>query len=111
LSGGAEVTLKRGELFKLTSRHTELTGVNPLHRELVLDAAGRGGAGGGGGAGGAGGTGEGTVEVDGGARISDGGGGGQGLTLVHFSAQPEPFLTQHPPQTHPGTPCNLLNTP
>jgi hypothetical protein len=24
-------------------------------------------------------------------------GGGQGLTLVHFSAQPEPFLTQNTP--------------
>ena len=23
--------------------------------------------------------------------------GGQGLTLVHFSAQPEPFLTQNTP--------------
>jgi len=28
---------------------------------------------------------------------SRGGGGGQGLTLVHFSAQPEPILTQNTP--------------
>ena len=25
------------------------------------------------------------------------GGGGQGITLVHFSAQPEPFLKQNAP--------------
>jgi len=28
----------------------------------------------------------------------------QGLTLVHFSAQPEPFLTQNTPLTSPSTP-------
>jgi beta-phosphoglucomutase-like phosphatase (HAD superfamily) len=28
----------------------------------------------------------------------------QGLTLVHFSAQPEPLLTQNTPQTPPNTP-------
>jgi hypothetical protein len=28
----------------------------------------------------------------------------QGLTLVHFSAQPEPFLPQNIPQTPPYTP-------
>ena len=28
----------------------------------------------------------------------------QGVTLVHFSAQPEPFLTQNTPQTSPHTP-------
>jgi len=31
-------------------------------------------------------------------------GAGRGLTLVHFSAQPQPFLTQN-------TPCTPLNTP
>ena len=29
---------------------------------------------------------------------------GQGLTLVHFSAQPQPFLTQNTPYTPPTTP-------
>ena len=38
-------------------------------------------------------------------------GPGQGLTLVQFSAQPEPFLTQNAPQTTLDSPCNLLNTP
>jgi peptidase E len=28
----------------------------------------------------------------------------QGLTLVHFSGQPEPFLTQSTPYTPPNTP-------
>jgi len=28
----------------------------------------------------------------------------QGLTLVHFSDQPEPLLTQNTPQTSPDTP-------
>ena len=31
------------------------------------------------------------------------GGAGQGLTLIHFSAQPEPFLTEHTLHT-PDTP-------
>jgi len=35
----------------------------------------------------------------------------QGLTLVHFSAQPEPFLTQHAPHTPPDTPRHPLQTP
>jgi hypothetical protein len=30
-------------------------------------------------------------------------GGGQGLTLVHFSAQTEPFLAQNTPSTPPDT--------
>ena len=29
---------------------------------------------------------------------------GQGLTLAHFPAQPEPFLTQNTPYTPPNTP-------
>jgi dsDNA-specific endonuclease/ATPase MutS2 len=29
---------------------------------------------------------------------------GQGLTLVHFTPQPEPFMTQNTPYTPPGTP-------
>jgi len=29
----------------------------------------------------------------------------QGRTLVHFSAQPEPFLTQNTPYTPPKNPC------
>jgi len=37
-------------------------------------------------------------------------GTGQGLTLVHFSAQPEPFLTQNPPWTLHSTPKHPLNT-
>jgi hypothetical protein len=32
----------------------------------------------------------------------------QGLTLVHFSAQPEPFLTQNTPQTPPETPLHSM---
>ena len=36
---------------------------------------------------------------------------GQGLTLVHFSAQPELFLTQNIPCTPPNTPSHLLYTP
>ena len=35
----------------------------------------------------------------------------QGLTLVPFSAQLEPFLTQNTPQTPPKTSEHLLNTP
>jgi len=35
----------------------------------------------------------------------------EGLTLVHFSAQPEPFLTQNTPQTPPATPCHPLIPP
>ena len=31
-------------------------------------------------------------------------GGRQGLTLVHFSAQPEPFMTQYRPYIPPSTP-------
>ena len=31
-------------------------------------------------------------------------GPGQGLTLVHFSAQLEPYLTQNTPYTSPNTP-------
>jgi len=34
----------------------------------------------------------------------------QGLTLVHFSAQPEPYLTRNTPFTPPNTPRHLLNT-
>jgi hypothetical protein len=30
--------------------------------------------------------------------------GGQGLTHVHFPAQPEPFLTQNAPQSPPNNP-------
>ena len=33
-----------------------------------------------------------------------GAGAGQGLALVHFSAQPEPFLTQNTPSPPPGAP-------
>jgi len=29
---------------------------------------------------------------------------GQGLTLVHFTAEPEPFLTQNTPYTTPNIP-------
>jgi len=36
---------------------------------------------------------------------------GQGLTLVHFSAQPEPFLTQNTPYTPLNTTENALNIP
>jgi hypothetical protein len=36
---------------------------------------------------------------------------GQGLTLVHYSAQPEPFFTQNTPKTPPANPCHPLNTP
>ena len=32
----------------------------------------------------------------------------QGLTLVHFSAQPEPFLTQHAPYTRHKTPYDPI---
>jgi len=35
---------------------------------------------------------------------------GQGLTLVHFSAQPEPHLTRNTPFIAPNTPRNLLHT-
>ena len=35
---------------------------------------------------------------------------GQGLTLVHFSAQPEPFLTQNTPYIHHVNPCHPLYT-
>ena len=35
---------------------------------------------------------------------------GQGLTLVHFSAQPEVFLTQNTPYTPPNTHNHPLNT-
>jgi len=37
----------------------------------------------------------------------------QGLTLVHFQAQPEPYLTRNTPfkpPTPPSTPRHLLNT-
>ena len=34
-----------------------------------------------------------------------------GLTLVHFSALPEPFLTQNTPYLAPNTPKHPLNTP
>jgi len=34
----------------------------------------------------------------------------QGLTLVHFSAQPEPYLTRNATCTPPNTPRHLLNT-
>jgi hypothetical protein len=47
-----------------------------------------------------------------------GAGAGQGFTLVHFSAHPEPFLTQnntlHTPEhplTTPTTPKHPLDTP
>ena len=36
---------------------------------------------------------------------------GQGLTLVHFSTQPEPFLTQNTPSTTPNTAQHPLNAP
>jgi hypothetical protein len=55
---------------------------------------GRGGGGGGGVGGGWGGGGGGGW----------GRGWGQGLTLVHFSAQPEPFLTQKTPYNTPNIP-------
>ena len=35
----------------------------------------------------------------------------QGLTHVHFLAQPEPFLTRNTPQTHPTTPEHSLKHP
>jgi len=35
----------------------------------------------------------------------------QGLTLVHFSAQPETFLTQNTPYTPPHTTSHPFNTP
>jgi hypothetical protein len=35
----------------------------------------------------------------------------QGLTLVHFSAQPEPFLTQNAHCTPPDTPSHPLTSP
>ena len=35
----------------------------------------------------------------------------QGLTLVHFSAQPEPFLTQNTLRTTPDTPSYPLTHP
>ena len=35
----------------------------------------------------------------------------QGPTLVHFSAQPEPFLTQNTPYTPRNTPWYSVNTP
>jgi hypothetical protein len=38
-------------------------------------------------------------------------GPGQGFTLVHFSAQPEPFPRQITPQKPPDTPYHLLKTP
>ena len=34
----------------------------------------------------------------------------QGLTLVHFSAQPEPFLTPNKPLIPPDTPLHPLGT-
>ena len=41
--------------------------------------------------------------------------GGQGLTLVHISAQPEPFLIQkftlHTPEYRLTSPTQPLNTP
>jgi hypothetical protein len=40
-----------------------------------------------------------------------GAGGGQGPTLVHFSAQPEPFLTQKHTLHTPDTPQHPLNNP
>jgi len=47
-----------------------------------------------------------------GSKHQPGGGGArvnrQGLTLVHVSAQPEPFLTQNTPS---NTPEHLLNAP
>jgi hypothetical protein len=36
--------------------------------------------------------------------------GGQGLTLLHFSPQPEPFLTQNTPCTPTNTPYTTLHT-
>jgi len=36
---------------------------------------------------------------------------GSGLTLVHFSAQLESFLTQKHTLNTPQTPCHHLNTP
>ena len=35
----------------------------------------------------------------------------QGLTLVHVSAQPEPFLTQNTPQTPSNSQNHHLETP
>jgi len=35
----------------------------------------------------------------------------QGLTLVNFSAQLEPFLTQNTPRTPPNTPQHSLTLP
>ena len=37
--------------------------------------------------------------------------GGQGLTLVTFSAQPEPFLIQNATSTYPAAPRHLPNNP
>jgi hypothetical protein len=37
-------------------------------------------------------------------------GAGHGLTLVHYSGQPEPFLTHNTPSTPPNTPKHPLNT-
>jgi hypothetical protein len=36
---------------------------------------------------------------------------GQGLTLPHFSAEPEPFMTQNTPQSAPNTPYHPLSNP
>jgi len=36
---------------------------------------------------------------------------GQGLTLVHYSAQPEPFMAQNTPQTLPDAPRHPPHTP
>jgi len=35
----------------------------------------------------------------------------QGLTLVHFSAKPEPFLTHNTPESPNTRPKHPLNTP
>jgi len=35
----------------------------------------------------------------------------QGLTLVHFSAQPQPFLKQNTPCTPSDNPWHPLNSP
>ena len=35
---------------------------------------------------------------------------GQGVTLIHFSAQPEPYLTRNTPFTPLNIPRHLLNT-
>jgi len=46
-------------------------------------------------------------------RMQDGHAGtsGQGLTLLHLSAQPELFLTQNAPKTPPNSPKHPQNTP